>query len=75
MIGIKYLRYHPEKIFQLPSGLTLFRPIFKNIDGSREVIGGPHHIFCAIEKPHHLVTSKSTLFSNQHDLYKAGYRS
>ena len=22
MIGIKYLRYYPEKIFQLPSGLS-----------------------------------------------------
>ena len=74
MIGIKYLRYHPEKIFQLPSGLTIYRSIFKNIDGSRGVIGGPHHIFSAIEKQHHLVTSKSTFFSNQYDLYKAGYQ-
>ena len=24
MIGIKYLRYHPEKVFQLPSGLTIY---------------------------------------------------
>ena len=25
MIGIKYLRYHPEKIYSLPSGLIIYR--------------------------------------------------
>ena len=25
MIGIKYLRYYPEKVFQLPSGLSIYR--------------------------------------------------
>ena len=39
LIGIKYLRYHPEKIFQLPSGLTIYRSMFRNADGGRGIIG------------------------------------
>ena len=34
MIGAKYLRYHPEKVFELPSGLTINRSKFSNLDGS-----------------------------------------
>ena len=34
MIGIKYLRYHPKLIFQLPSDLTIYESIFRNADGS-----------------------------------------
>ena len=49
MIGIKYLRYYPEKVFQLPSGLTVYKSYFKNADGSRGVIGGPHKVFSEIE--------------------------
>ena len=49
MLGIKYLRYYPEKVFQLPSGLTIYRSCFKNTDGTRGVIGGPHKIFTEIE--------------------------
>ena len=36
MIGIKYLRYHPEFIFQLPSGLTIYKSYFENADGYKE---------------------------------------
>ena len=32
MIGIRYLRYYPEKIFELPTGLTIYESKFKNID-------------------------------------------
>ena len=43
MIGKKYLRYYPEKIFQLPSYLSIYKSWFKNSDVSRGVsIGGPH---------------------------------
>ena len=30
MIGIKYLRYHPKIVFQLPSGLTIYQSVFHN---------------------------------------------
>ena len=50
MIGSKYLRYHPEPIFTLPSGLTIYRSPFANVDGSRGVIGGPHPVITQIDK-------------------------
>ena len=50
MIGIKYLKYFPRQIFQLPSGLTIYESMFTNVDGSRGIIGGPHRIFSEIEK-------------------------
>ena len=50
MIGIKYIRYHPKLIFQLPSGLGIYESVFLNTDGGQGVIGGPHPIFTAIQK-------------------------
>jgi len=44
MVGIKYYRYFPEKVFSMPSGLTIFRSCFKSADGSNGVIGGPHEV-------------------------------
>ena len=49
MIGAKYLRYHPERVFTLPSGLTIYKSPFKNYNGSRGVVGGPHQVFTEIE--------------------------
>ena len=72
MIGIKYLRYHPEVIFQLPSGLTIYRSVFKNVDGSRGVIGGPHRIFTEINNYHHF--DVKSFFSHQYKLYQSGYQ-
>ena len=70
MIGMKYFRYHPEKIFSLPSGLTIFRSWFRNPDGSRGVIGGPHKLFTEIEAHY---PAKSFLTS-QYELFKNGYQ-
>ena len=42
MIGIKYLRYFPQSVYRLPSGLTIFESVFQGVDGTRCVIGGPH---------------------------------
>ena len=30
MLGIKHLHYYPEKIFQLPSGLKIYKSLFRN---------------------------------------------
>ena len=49
MIGVKYLRYFPKEVFQLPSGLTIFKSPFKNLDGSYGVVGGPHPVIKQIE--------------------------
>ena len=70
MMGIKYLRYFPEPIFQLPSGLTIYRSQFINTDGSCGVIGGPHEVFNMIGSSH-----LSTHFiSNQLNLFRNGYQ-
>ena len=75
MIGIKYLRYHPEKVFQLPSGLTIYRSVFENADGGRGVIGGPHEVFTAIDNYFNLKHNHQlTFFNNQHELYRMGYQ-
>ena len=50
MIGIRHLRYYPEKIFKLPTGLTIYESKFENIDGTRGIVRGPHHVFTEIQK-------------------------
>ena len=70
IIGIKYFRYYPEIVFQLPSGLTIFRSKFKNADGSQGVIGGPHQIFNQISKYGH----QCQFISNQMKLFKDGFQ-
>ena len=74
MVGIKYLRYHPQQVFQLPSGLTIYQSIFKSPDGSRGVIGGPHRIFNEINRSLSNGFSMRTFVANQLDLYKSGFQ-
>ena len=45
MVGVKYLKYFPEQIFRLPTGLTIYNAAFNNYDGSKGVIAGPHASF------------------------------
>ena len=42
IIGIKYLKYFPDLVFTLPSGLSLYRARFKSFSGHQAVLGGPH---------------------------------
>ena len=72
MIGIKYLRHYPVLIFELPSGLSIYKSRFENHDGSLGVIGGPHRIFSEIEKMCHV--SKTFFISNQLKLFQNGYQ-
>ena len=74
MVGIKYLRYHPQQVFQLPSGLTIYQSIFKSPDGSRGVIGGPHRIFSEINRSMSNGFSMRTFVANQLNLYKSGFQ-
>ena len=73
IVGKKYLRYHPKPNFQLPSGLTIYRSIFKNPDGSRGVIGGPHHIFTTIEKQFNGM-GKNSFLCNQLNIFNSGFQ-
>ena len=72
MIRIHYLKYYPERMFQLPNGLTICKSSFKNQDGSR---GVPHRIFTEIEKQHvggHLGIDQYC--NEQVKLVKMGYK-
>ena len=66
MLGIKYLKYYPEKVFQSPSGLTIYRSWFQNADGTRVVVVGPHKVFTEIESRYHMNTA--TFLSDQYKL-------
>ena len=77
MIRIKYLRHHPKLIYQLPSGLSIYESMFKNTDGTRAVIGGPHEVFIKMEEQFksnisNTFNSKSFL-SQQFELYRKAY--
>ena len=68
MLEINYLGHYPEKVFQLPSDLT----IYKNSDSTRGVVGGPHKMFTETESKHHMNTT--AFLSDQCKLFKAGYQ-
>ena len=72
MIGSKYLKYFPKEVYQLPSGLTICRSHFKNVDGSRGVICGPHEVINLIDEQYH--TNTSTFLNNQRQLFRFGYQ-
>ena len=50
MLGIQYLKYYPKKLFSLPNGLSIYESQFKNVDGSRGIVGGPHKVFSEVHK-------------------------
>ena len=50
MVGVKYLKYFPECVCRLPTGLTFYKSQFVSPDGSRGGVGGPHQVFKQIEK-------------------------
>ena len=65
MIGIRYWRYYTENIFELPTGLTIYESKFKNLDGTRGIVGGPHHVSTEIEKRFYsLVQQIKTIYCN-----------
>ena len=72
MIGVKYLRYYPEKLFQLPSGLAIDKSWFKNADGTRGLIGGPHRVFAEIEISHQV--NVRSFLTDQYKLFNSGYQ-
>ena len=58
MLGIQYLKYFPREM------VFIFESQFKNADGSRGVVGGPHNSFTEMHKHlnsnHASVTAYST---------------
>lgn len=45
MLGIRYSKYYPEKLFSLPSGLGLYKAKLKGYGGMQGVLGGPHDVW------------------------------
>ena len=75
MIGAKYTRYHPQAIFSLPSGLTIYKSPFLSTDGIQGVIGGPHVVITAIDKAHsNDKMCQHAYLSDQFKLYQTGYQ-
>ena len=72
MIGMKYQRYIPEKIFQLPSGLAIYKSAFKNSDGTYGVCGGPHPIIAAIDEQHY--GGGNNFISQQFHIFRSGFQ-
>ena len=54
MLGIKYCRHYPQKVFQMSSGLTTYKSYFKNTDGTRGFIGGPYKVFTETESRYYI---------------------
>ena len=42
ILGIRYLKYYPQLVYSLPSGLAVYRARLKSASGCQAVLGGPH---------------------------------
>ena len=42
LMGIKYIKYFPQPLYYLPSGLGIYKAAFKGYHGHQGVLGGPH---------------------------------
>ena len=72
MIGIKYLRYHPVAVYQMPSGLTIYKSPFTSIDGTTGIVGGPHEVFSKIDQCN--MINKSTYLQQQLTIFQNGFQ-
>ena len=50
LLGINNNALDPEQVFQLPSGLSIFKSQLLDKFGSRYCYGGPHSLFTAVNK-------------------------
>ena len=75
MIGIQYLKIHPKPRFELPNGFTIFESSFKNPDGSRGIVAGPHRyiteIFQSLNQSH---MSLGAYLTDMAKAFRDGYR-
>ena len=59
-------------MFQLPPGLAIYKSWFKNADGAKGVIGGPHTGFTEIESSNQV--NVRSFLTDQYKLLKSGYQ-
>ena len=70
MIGKQYLKYFPKEVARLETGLTLYKSVFKSVDGSNGIISGPHKEFTKIDRlAHFACNERSTYFSESSLMY------
>ena len=72
MMGVKFKKHFPKEIFMMPSGLSIFESQFRNPDGSRGIICGPHRLIAEIEASANM--SAAAFFSQEFQLYRNGYK-
>jgi hypothetical protein len=55
ILGSRYLKYYPELVLDLPSGLSVYKARLKSASGCQAVLGGPHMAwFEAATKAQHM---------------------
>ena len=69
LIGIKYLKYHPQKIWESSTGLLVSESSFPSADGTIVIIGGPHAVFIEIEQGHKNMHANKVAYKS-HNLSK-----
>ena len=69
MIGISYLRYFPDLVFSLPSGLSIYRAKFQAPGGNLGILGGPHEAWRACHNLAEVLTP-AIFFSNEMLAYR-----
>ena len=47
ILGVKYLKYFPELVLSLPSGLAVYKARLRSASGRQAVLGGPHAAWAA----------------------------
>ena len=65
MIAVKYLRYHPKPVHQLP----LFQSSFCSPNGERGIVGGPHKVFADVHKNFFNSSNTSIFLNSQCDIF------
>ena len=59
-------------VFQLPSGLAVYKSWFKNADRARGVIGHTYRVFTEIETSHQV--NVRSFLTDQYKLFKSEYQ-
>lgn len=50
MIGSLYKKHYPKELFRLVNGLSIYKSFFRNPDGSRGVVSGPHKVVSEVHR-------------------------
>ena len=72
MLGIRYLKYFPTLIHQLPGGLGLFKSKFASLNGNLGILGGPHKAWRHAEDRINILTPRAFLTQESKAWYLHG---